>query len=95
MNVTVQTQIGDEFPFGLNGNITIKRDQNKYYIKQTENKWIPINIMQSYNVFGDMTTNAKILERFGDVRPPVLANKIMRELENNEKEFEIIKKCFY
>jgi hypothetical protein len=80
----VDTKIGDEFPFGLNGIITIgyNKKWKKYYIMQSKNLGIYINITHGYNILDvlDLTTNVKIIEG---------KNSIMNELTDEEKKIII------
>lgn len=80
----VETKIGDEFPFGLNGLITIAYNKKwkQYYIMETTTNAIYIDINHSYNILDnlDFTTNTKIIEG---------KNKILNELTENEKKIII------
>jgi hypothetical protein len=98
----VETIIGDEFPFGLHGLITIGYNikWKQYYIMQTKTKGIFINILYCYNILSILNreTNAKIIEQKKLILNTITDDERQLLIEQNDyntlQEIELNNKLF-
>jgi hypothetical protein len=98
----VETTIGDEFPFGLHGLITIAYNTKwkQYYIMQTKMKGIFINILHCYNILSILNrkTNAKIIEQKKSILNTLTDEERQLLIEQNDydtlQEIELNNKLF-